>query len=283
MSGAWKDAVVRFCADVLPGAVAPGTAKRYRVSLRQVDPVLGDLHLDAIDRAAIARVAHRASASNATRRRDLTAVAAVLRACVAWGWLDDNAARRYDRSPIRERRAPIEPPTDADVARLVARCPRAFAAIVRLLALIGMRQEEAVGLEWPQIDLARREIALLKTKTNRPRVVPLSAAASAQISAQPKHLTGRYVFWHGDGRRYRNFASRFASLAKAAGVEFRCHDLRHKFAIDWLKAGGDIYRLARILGHASVKTTEIYLGHVGTNPGTGVGGPAPAAAPETGL
>jgi integrase/recombinase XerD len=37
------------------------------------------------------------------------------------------------------------------------------------------------------------------------------------------------------------------------------HDLRHRFAIAWLKAGGDIYRLSRHLGHASVKTTEIYL------------------------
>ena len=43
---------------------------------------------------------------------------------------------------------------------------------------------------------------------------------------------------------------------------FRAHDLRHKFAVDYLRAGGDIYRLGRILGHASVKTTEIYLDFV---------------------
>lgn len=40
---------------------------------------------------------------------------------------------------------------------------------------------------------------------------------------------------------------------------FRCHDLRHTFAIRWLQQGGDVYALARHLGHASVKTTEIYL------------------------
>ncbi|BAK83265.1 phage integrase [Komagataeibacter medellinensis NBRC 3288] len=51
------------------------------------------------------------------------------------------------------------------------------------------------------------------------------------------------------------------------------------FAIRWLKAGGDIYRLSRHLGHTSVKTTESYLSaltadeldhvlHVGTKVGT---------------
>jgi integrase len=38
------------------------------------------------------------------------------------------------------------------------------------------------------------------------------------------------------------------------------HDLRHRFAIRWLKAGGNIDELSRHPGHTSVKTTEIYLG-----------------------
>ena len=49
--------------------------------------------------------------------------------------------------------------------------------------------------------------------------------------------------------------------SKRAGVRFRCHDLRHKFAIDYLKNGGDIYKLKQILGHSSVKTTEMYLAY----------------------
>jgi integrase len=43
---------------------------------------------------------------------------------------------------------------------------------------------------------------------------------------------------------------------------FRVHDLRHAFAIRWLRAGGDIYHLSLHLGHTSLKTTEVYLGHL---------------------
>ncbi len=43
-------------------------------------------------------------------------------------------------------------------------------------------------------------------------------------------------------------------------TELRIHDLRHSFASLFLLDGGDIFKLSRILGHSSVKTTEIYLG-----------------------
>jgi integrase/recombinase XerD len=51
-----------------------------------------------------------------------------------------------------------------------------------------------------------------------------------------------------DGRR----------ILRAAG-ELRFHDLRHFFAVSYLRAGGNIYDLQKTLGHTSIKTTEIYL------------------------
>nr|WP_246024414.1 site-specific integrase [Azospirillum ramasamyi] len=55
---------------------------------------------------------------------------------------------------------------------------------------------------------------------------------------------------------------------------FRCHDLRHSFAVRALQNGLDICALSKHLGHSSVKTTEIYLGYVpnrdGTKAGTGI-------------
>jgi site-specific recombinase XerC len=38
--------------------------------------------------------------------------------------------------------------------------------------------------------------------------------------------------------------------------------LRHRFAIRWLRNGGDIYHLSLHLGHTSINTTEVYLGHL---------------------
>ncbi|MCE2510140.1 MAG: site-specific integrase [Alphaproteobacteria bacterium] len=161
----------------------------------------------------------------------------------------------------------------AQNAWLLRFCPGNLALAVRLLRQTGMRAEEGFSLEHGQCDLKRHERLLPRTKTNRPRVIPLAdpllADAGITLSITPRHLTSPFVFWHGDGTRYRNVASRFAEIMRRAERQalvekrqfqrFRCHDLRHKFAVEYLKSGGDIYALARILGHSSVKTTEIYL------------------------
>lgn len=260
----WKNVAVEWAKEA-PRSIRSSTFERYRFSLKTLRPILDKLYLDEIDKKTIAKIANRKGVTNATRRRDITAVSSVLRFCVAQGWRDDNPAKEWDRSIIREKRDPIRPPGDEDVQKLVAKMPPAFGDCVRFLAATGMRQTEAVSLEWSQVDLKHNEVTLTRTKTNRPRVVPLSEEAKAILSRQPRHITRHSVFHH-DGYPFKNFASRFAGYAKRAKVEFRCHDLRHKYAIDTLRETGDIYKLSRHLGHSSVKTTEIYLGYVDQAP-----------------
>jgi len=38
--------------------------------------------------------------------------------------------------------------------------------------------------------------------------------------------------------------------------------LRHTFGTRWLQAGGDIYKLSKILGHSSVAVTEAHYAHL---------------------
>lgn len=53
-----------------------------------------------------------------------------------------------------------------------------------------------------------------------------------------------------------NLKRRKAGLAP---ITFTLHHLRHLFAVTYLREGGNIYRLQKIMGHSSIKTTEIYL------------------------
>jgi integrase len=45
-------------------------------------------------------------------------------------------------------------------------------------------------------------------------------------------------------------------VAKIKGLRF--HDLRHTFASWYMMNGGDLYELAKILGHSNIKMTERY-------------------------
>jgi integrase/recombinase XerD len=288
----WKEAVVEW-SKAAPESLKPSVIKRYLVSLGQVRQFLDHLYVDEVGRKAMSQIARRPGVTNATRRRDLTAVSAVLEWCVTHGWCEDNVARVWSRRAIKEKRDPIVLPTTTDIDAVVAEAPGNFAKMIRFAQYTGMRQEEIGSLQRSQVNLKRGAVDLHKTKTRRPRSVPLDERAAGTIAGTVPHLKSPYVFWHGtDGSRYQNISSRFAALAKravqrakkegrAAPRAFRFHDLRHWFAVDYLRRGGSIYDLQLILGHASIKTTEIYLAYltpeeqqvakrVGANAGTGI-------------
>src|SRR5215472_220088 len=257
---AWPEAVVGWAQDAAQ-SLKPATLKRYLVSLRQVRGIMDGLYVDEITQQTVSRIGRRAGRSNATRRRDLSAVSTVLRWCRAAGWREDNPARSWDRSLIVERRSPIVLPRGEDIARVVASAPSNFGAMIRLAQYTGMRQEEVASLTRAQ--LRPGAVQIIQTKTGRPRSVPLDERAAGTIVGTPARVGCPYVFWSERGDRYHEVASRFRVIVKRSGAApFRFHDLRHWFAIDYLRRGGSIYTLQQILGHASIKTTEIYLAYL---------------------
>lgn len=254
-------------AQDIEGALKASVIDRYKASLRMVEPVLINLHLDEIDTRTIAKlVKHRREqgSTNATIKRDLTAVASVIRFCCAKGWQNENPAHAYDRSVIRERRDPIVLPNLEDIDAIVEAATGNMKGIIRLAQYTGMRQGEVVNLTWSQV--RGGVIDLSKTKTDKPRTIPLNDSARGTLKGTERHKESDVVFWVGKGTTYQNLASGFRHLIREAVKEkrvkraFRFHDLRHLFAVDYLRNGtGTIYTLQKLLGHSSIKTTELYL------------------------
>jgi integrase/recombinase XerD len=65
-----------------------------------------------------------------------------------------------------------------------------------------------------------------------------------------------------DGPTWSQKPAQGSAQKSAQFVRFRFHDLRHLFAVRYLQNGGSIYALQGIMGHTSVKTTEIYLAYL---------------------
>jgi integrase/recombinase XerD len=250
------------------------TVKRYAVSLKQLEPFLCGKFKDEIEKGLISTIvdARRAAGvSTATIKRDLGALANVL----DYNDVEPNVAR--DRlKKLKERRDPIVLPDMVHIERMVRRAPGCLSALIHVAWLTGCRLDELVGAERAKLDHHRRQLTV-RGKRNKTRVVDLDFGGAYDVLRKlPVRLGCRWLFWHDDGVPYRNLSSRFASLvrgehalaieeAKEAGLEepdfrpFRFHDMRHRHAVDWLKAGRSIYDLQQRLGHSSIKTTEIYL------------------------
>lgn len=273
----YADAVVQWDVTYLQsGSLKPRTAQSYRDRLAGLHPVFGHLYLDQIDRKAVAAYVaqrRRDGVTNATIRRGLTALSSILTFAGAMGWAETNAAREWDRRVIRETRPPQKPPSEAQIETVLRYAAPAKAAVIRFAAATGMRLGEVTSLEWASIDPKRGCVTLLRTKTNRPRIIRLvtpGGDARDVLRLVPRHGVKPWVFGHhADWRRFTQLSRGFADLVRRVARDetaqgraferFRFHDLRHAFAIRWLNAGGDIYELSRHLGHTSVKTTEVYL------------------------
>lgn len=272
----WQAAVVEWHAK---GAAAlgikPRTFDRYVTSIGQLREWLDDKEIQRIDVKLLKTIVserQKRHATNATIRRDMTAISSVLAYCVDQEWIEENAAKMIDRSRFKERRARIILPRDESLALVFEDASR-FMDMARFALQTGMREDEVAGLEHDRIDRKRMSATIEDNKGDRIREVPLTREALAIIDKQPRHIRSKYAFWCRDGERFENVPSRFYAKVKRVAQKaarqkqpfdrFRFHDLRHLFAVRYLRNRvGSIYDLQDVLGHVSIQTTERYLDHL---------------------
>lgn len=251
----WEETVIEWT-DFIEREVSPTTAARYASSLEQIEPWLRGKHHDEIDKQLVLNIisGRRKVVSNATIKRDLGALSSVLGYAEDHNFRDDNPAlARLKR--IKERRDPIILPSDEDIRTVIGECPGNLKKMVRAALNTGCRQSELSNAKPIQVNHKTRQFTVIG-KGRKMRVLNLSKSAMMDF----KEDTYEWLFWHHKGKPYKNVASYFAKIVKLANVrKFRFHDLRHVYAVKYLKAGGSIYDLQQILGHSSITTTEMYL------------------------
>jgi len=255
------------------GVRSQSTRDRYGVSILKLKDTFGSLKQHEITRRKIGEYVLKRrtedKVSNATIKRDITALSRLLSHCVAHGYRDDNPAREWDRSTIRDTREPIQRPCMKSFDACVKEASPMWAALLQFLLASGFRLNvDAASLQRAQVNWTTG-IVTFRTKGGRIRTRQLTEEAMRHLRSAPAVMGSPYVFAKPNGDKLTNLSRAFEDVrAKALRraeregwtfKSFRLHDLRHEYAIRFLKAGGSIYRLQSLLGHTSVKTTEGYL------------------------
>lgn len=278
----------------LPTSVGPNTETRYICSMDQLKPYLHNLTLAQIDRKLLWTIVEdrQKVVTNATIKRDLTALSALVEYAIARGWMGErpNPVPAVMRA-ITEKREPINLPHDDDIALVMKRANRPYADLMKAALLTGCRIEELVNATCRDFDPKAKTLTIKKAKHNSARVIDLSWDNGDKFFASLPVFAGKpWLFWREEDKRVRADSKREATfrgdkLEDASQnfrrvtdtvadecqengtqfVRFVFHDLRHRHAVDFLtsgKPGCDIYALNKRMGHSSLKQTEEYLEHI---------------------
>lgn len=253
---------------------SPHTLRAYATELDRLvahlggaDVAWGEVDLDRLRRFLSARGAD-------VGRRSLGRTVAVVRSFFAHlkrtGAIDANPAAAL-RTP-RFRRALPRYVAEDELRRVLgddrlitdARAAR-DAALLEVLYGSGLRASEAVGLDWRDVQLGRRQLHVRSGKGGKDRIVPLTSAACAALRAlaavSERASATEPVFRGSRGTRLavRSVGRIVARAMRAAGAaEVNPHALRHSCATHLLDHGADLRSIQELLGHASLSTTQRY-------------------------
>jgi integrase len=182
--------------------------------------------------------------------------------------IDEEKRLLDELSPIREGRGlrSISERTAAKQQQLQDN----YDLVVALLDT-GMRYSELTHLSWSAVSLKYGTIQIYRQKVDSEDVFHMTDRLYQVMVRrnEMKRENARYVFESKDGgpRKYSSHAIQKAisraglnneEVVKEKGDKVTLHTLRHTFASRLVQNGVGIMQISKLLGHSSVRTTEIY-------------------------
>ena len=141
--------------------------------------------------------------------------------------------------------------------------------VVTMILDTGLRVSELCDLELSNIDLDDRSAMVIDGKGGKDRLVLFTESTVARIEAwlplrESRNPIGEQllVTKNGNALQSRSVQRLMDKLADEAGIprgRLTPHVLRHNFATGLLERGADLVSIQRLLGHASIATTRVYL------------------------
>lgn len=191
---------------------------------------------------------HAKGRAPATIVRKLAILRAVAnKAYKEWEWLDEPLGQRISMPKVQnERHVYLEP---AQVRELVEACPNPdVGKMILVAAYTGLRKGELVRVNEGEA-VCRDGLLMLdaKTKTGKPRVIPVPAEVEEIVGEMPLPVSVPMLRLH------------WLKATKACGTEgVRWHDLRHTYASWLVQAKVPLRTVQELMGHTTMAMTQRY-------------------------
>jgi integrase/recombinase XerC len=246
----------------------PATVKGYRDSLNAFCSFAGrDRKLSSVNRRLVERwIESQSHLARATIRARLVALKGFFDWCVIRDLKSRNPTTGI-RSPRTLRTQPRCLKSDQVTATLARAADDRERLVVLLMAQEALRAGEVARITLGDIDESER-VLLVRGKGGHERVVPISDETWSLLTRlHPRWSAGMPAIPNttrpGMNLKPATIGKIAADALQRAGVKASGHALRHTAANDMRKRGADLRDIQEALGHASIATTQRYVGLIG--------------------
>lgn len=258
------DAFISVYVEQYLKARDPRSWRKELGRLRRIQEYFGEVWIDDLDAAAVEGFLadlRRAGLKPATINRYHARLSSMMKRAWAWGYRNDNPLRHIER--LRESKMGDRYLEADEFRMLLDACDPDLRALVVVAAYTGMRRGELMALRWQDVDLDAGCLIVRAdhSKTAESRTVPLNTEVRKVLQGMGPVEEGR-VFPFKEFPRYR-----WDKVRRRLGWDqsenprlrrWRFHDLRHDCASRLVMADVPIAKVAKILGHKELMTTQRY-------------------------
>jgi integrase/recombinase XerD len=246
---------------------SPLSLKSNRISWLRFEKVMGDRQLDEVNKGFLRQFVlnlRELPISPTTCNITIREFNAFL------GWLHENEYldSRLKMSQLKVERKVMTDLSEVDVRKFLNWKPQTvfesrLSALIFLLVDTGVRIEEALTLKRSDINFDDLLIKVLG-KGRKERILPISLELRKILWRYGK--THQYELFFATRRggklSYHNMLRELKNLAADLEIEnarLGFHLFRYGFALNYVRQGGDPFRLQRVMGHSTITTTQGYV------------------------
>jgi len=139
--------------------------------------------------------------------------------------------------------------------------------ILSLLYYTGIRKSELLNLNWTDLNLSKSIIIIRSGKGNKDRLIPIHKNVSQLLDSYLEErlpLKVEALITGSRGKRlcvnsFQNLLNMYLEISGLKKNGYSAHSFRHSFATHLVESGVDIFKVQKLLGHASLDTTRIYI------------------------
>jgi integrase/recombinase XerD len=194
----------------------------------------------------------------------------VINALLNWAHKEDLMDRLIKITKLKTLKKVRTTLTTEEVEQFLAWKPNGLNETrIKMMVMIGLdtglRLKEIRMLKRDEIDLENMLLKVYSGKGRKQRIVPFSAELRKALYRYTRDssalMTDGFLFGTTGRKLYsqRNAARDLAIVCNKVGIRnITWHQLRHTFGTEYLRRGGDISKLRRILGHSTITVTQIY-------------------------